>query len=43
VVVAAADESSDGGDEVFDGAKMPRRMARRVMIPKRISAMFRHE
>jgi hypothetical protein len=39
----APGESSDGGDEVFDGVKVPRRMAWRVMIPKKIPAMISHE
>jgi hypothetical protein len=36
-VVPAVDEGFDGADEVLDAVKVPRRMACRVMIPKKIS------
>lgn len=35
--VPAVDERFDRGDEVFDQVKVPRRMAWRVMIPKKSS------
>ena len=42
-VVPAVDEGLDGGDEVLDRGEAARRMACRVMMPKKTSTMFSHD
>jgi hypothetical protein len=41
--VPAIDEGPDGGDEVLALVKLPRRMAWRVMIPKKIPTTFNQD
>jgi hypothetical protein len=42
-LVPAVDECLDRGDEVLTEVKVPRRMACRVVMPKKISTTFSHD
>ena len=41
--VPSIDDSGDGADELLDAAKVPKAIAWRVMIPKKISTMLSHD